>query len=139
MSDRRELRRKQRASLEKDRLKQKQEKLLHRLYFKERRYFGRDKLYRYIRDNYPDSKISIRQVNAFLKKNEVSQLFRKPKKTKDIKGTVLSRPFQQIGIDLADMQSYEFDGFNYILTAIDLFSKKAWAKPIAGKEEAVRT
>lgn len=131
------LRRKQRRSLEKDRLKQNQEKLLHKLYFKEHRYFGRDKLYQYVRDNYPKYQISRRQVMAFLKKNEVSQLFQKPKKTKDIKGTVLSRPYQQIGIDLADMQNMEHDGFNYILTAIDLFSKKAWARAIAGKTEPV--
>lgn len=41
----------------------------------------------------------------------------------------------QYQIDLVDMQKYERynDGFKYILTCIDIFSKKAWAVPIKSK------
>lgn len=110
-----------------------QKKLLEKIYYKDKVYVGRDKLFAYLRLYYPGSQISRRQVLAWLKDQNVHQLFIPTKKTKDIKATVLTRPYSQIGIDLADMQNYEYKDYNYILTAIDLFSKKAWARPIKGK------
>jgi hypothetical protein len=42
---------------------------------------------------------------------------------------------QQYQADLVDMQAYETtnDGYKYILTVIDIFSKRAWAKPLKSK------
>ena len=112
-----------------------QEKLLHKLYFTDKLFFGRDKLFWYLRDNFPDEKISRRQLWAWLKKNELNQLFKQPRKTKNIQSTVLSKPYQQIGIDLMDMQTYAHKGYQYVFTAIDLFSKKAWAVAMKTKSK----
>ena len=91
-----------------------QEKLLHKLYFTDKLIFGRDKLFWYLRDNFPDEKISRRQLWAWLKKNELNQLFKQPRKTKNIQSTVLSKPYQQIGIDLMDMQTYAHKGYQCV-------------------------
>lgn len=110
-----------------------QEKLLHNIYFKKKMYFGRDKLFQYLQDNHPHSGITIRQVQKWLDKQEVHQLYKQPKKTKNIQRTILSKPLSQVAIDLVDMQSYEHKQYKYILTAIDLFSKYAWAVPLRNK------
>ena len=44
---------------------------------------------------------------------------------KELQSTVLNKPHEQIGIDLIDMSNYLYDNYKYILTGIDLFSKKA--------------
>jgi transposase InsO family protein len=120
-------------------LTSKQRNLLNKVYYKDKVLMGRDKLFAYLNLYYPDSGISRRQVMDWLKKQNVHQLFSRTMKTKDIQGTVLKRPYVQIGIDLADMQNYEYKGYNYILTAIDLFSKKLWAKPLKGKKTSIVT
>jgi len=73
-------------------------------------------------------------VYNWLAKQELHQRFQQANKTKDIQHTVLEDPHKQIGIDLVDMQNYEYDGYKYILTAIDLFSKKAYAIALRDKE-----
>lgn len=115
-------------------LTSKQRELLRKVYFRDRNYFGRDKLYAYLRAYYPDSKISKRMVMSWLKEQNVAQLYRPTRKTKNIASTVLSRPLQQIGIDLVDMQTMKHNGMQYILTAQDLFSKKAWAVALPDKK-----
>src|SRR6266487_4508438 len=48
---------------------------------------------------------------------------------------IASKPLENFQIDLVDMRlfSRQNDGYNYILTVIDVFSKKAWAVPIKTK------
>ena len=79
--------------------------------------------------------ISRRQVSDWLKTQEISQLYAPTQKRKTIKVTVIKKPYGQVGIDLADMQNFEYSGFKYIFTAIDQHSKRAWAKPLKNKEE----
>jgi hypothetical protein len=115
-------------------LTESQKKIIHDVYYNKKVYFGRDKLFHYLMTNYPKAMISQRQVMNWLKDQELAQLFNGTKKTKDIQSTVLSEPYKQLGLDIIDMQSYEHDGFKYILTMIDLFSKKAWAVALKNKE-----
>jgi transposase InsO family protein len=112
-----------------------QKKLLHYLVYDKHMYFGRDKLKAYVDAHYPEFDISRRQIMEWLNNNELSQLFKPTRKTNEIQPTILSRPFQQLAIDLADMQHYATNGYNYILTVIDLFSKKAWTKPLKNKKD----
>ena len=65
-------------------LKQEQQDTLHNLYFKQHMTFGRDKLYKYLKSNYPDLKISRRQIMKWLESQELQQLFKNIKPTKDI-------------------------------------------------------
>ena len=114
-------------------LTKEQQTLIHKVYFKDKVYLGRDKLWSYIRQYYPQAKISRRQVMEWLKKQNLAQLYRPTRKTKDIAATVLSGPWQQLGIDLVDMQHFEWKKHKYMLTAVDLFSKMAWARPLVSK------
>lgn len=115
-------------------LTKEQEDFLNNLYYEKSMLFGRDRIYAFIRDNHPEIKITKRQVNDFLKKQEVNQIFTPTKTTKYTKPTILNDPFNQVAIDLADMQNKEHNGYKYILTGIDLFSKKGYAVPIKNKE-----
>ncbi len=110
-----------------------QEAFLKKLFFEEKMMFGRDRLFWYINDNHPDQKISRRQIADFLKKQEVAQLYHPVKRTKNIQSTILSEPFKVVGVDLIDMQSSAFNGYEYIFTAIDLFSRYAWCIPMQTK------
>lgn len=49
--------------------------------------------------------------------------------------TIVSGPGDQLQADLMDVRSHsdENDGVSYILTAVDVFSKKAWGIPIKSK------
>lgn len=115
-------------------LTKKQSAILQYLYYDKKFYFGRDKIFKYLQEHYPEAKISRRQVMHWLKDNELAQLYKPTRKTKNIQATILSRPYQQLAIDLIDMQHYENQGFKYILTCIDLFSKKAWARAMKTKK-----
>ena len=88
--------------------------LLHSIYYDKHIYFGRDKIFKYIQTNYPDSKISRRQVMNWLKDREVQQLFAPKKETKDIKRTILDEPYKQIGIDLIDMTTKQVNNIKWI-------------------------
>lgn len=113
-------------------LTEQQEKILNKIYYVKKNFFGRDRLYDLLRD---DTDISRRQIMDWLSKQEVHQLYAPQKKRKTIQNTILSEPFAQIGIDLMDMQNIERNGKKYVLTAIDLFSKMAYAEPLKDKEQ----
>lgn len=110
-----------------------QEKILHNLYYKRKFTFGRDRIFKLLRDT--DQDISRRQVNDWLQKQEIHQIYLGANKSKVTKPTVLSEPGKQIGVDLIDMQNQEYDGYRYIFTAIDLFSKKAYAFALKDKTD----
>src|SRR5690242_16988748 len=71
----------------------------------------------------------------WLKKQEVWQRYTVAYRPKIIQSTILKKPYKQIGIDLIDMQNQMYKDNNYILTAIDLFTKKTWAEPLKNKKE----
>lgn len=113
-------------------LTSKQEKVLENIYYEEKNFFGRDRLFNMIKERGLD--ISRRQIMDFLKLQEVHQLTAQTRRSNIIQPTILTAPNKQIGIDLIDMQNLEFGGYKYILTGIDLFSKKAYAEPLLNKE-----
>jgi transposase InsO family protein len=106
--------------------------------------FGRDRLYKHVQATKPElvsDGLSRRYIMEWLRKQEVHQLFMPAPKMHDIQSTVTTAPFQVVGMDLVDMHSAETkEGFTWLLTAIDLFSKKGYAVPLKDKtaEEVVR-
>ena len=106
-------------------------------YFDTKNIFGlvRDRIFQYLRKEYPEIDISRRQVNRFLQSLEVVQLFNPSKGTKDIAKTVMEAPFKRFEIDLIDMQNMESQGYKYIINMIDSFSKYVISRPIKDKEE----
>jgi hypothetical protein len=113
-------------------LSKEQEDILKDIYYNQKMFFGRDKLFQYIKLNYPESKISRRQVMSFLESQETYQL-NKPVIQKKSTRPVLTQKPGYIQIDLIDMQSYKERNFTFILTSVDTFTRKANAIPITQK------
>ena len=109
------------------------EKELEKLFYEDKYMFGRDKLYKIAINK--GINISRRQVYDWLKKQEIHQLYFPAEKSKELQSTVLNKPHDQIGIDLIDMQNYEFNNYKYILTGIDLFSKKGYVVALKDKSQ----
>ena len=97
-------------------------------------YTGALNFYRGLKQSYKN--VKLKDVKDWLKTQDTYTLHRP--KTKQIKRmkTIVSGIKDTIQIDLCDMRniSSENDGFMYILTAIDVFSKKGWAYPIVNKK-----
>jgi transposase InsO family protein len=115
-------------------LNKEQADLLHKIYYDQNFMFGRDKLYQYVRKNYPDADITRRALWEWLSAQEINQLHRPHQAARSLKSTLMKRPGQQLAIDLIDMQHFEKGGFNYILNTVDLFSRKVYAIALKNKE-----
>lgn len=115
-------------------LNSKQEQLLKDLYYNKKLYFGRDKLYDYVKNNHPDLKISRRMLMFWLKNQEVYQINFGGLATKTTKSFDIKKP-GYIQVDLIDMSSNPERGFYWILTAIDIFTKKTFASPLKTKKQ----
>ena len=113
-------------------LTKKDAEALHKLYYSEKNYFGRDKLYQIARAK--GLSVSRRGVMHWLKGQELNQVYVPTKKNREIQPTVLKEPFLQVGVDLMDMQNFADGDYKYILTATDLFSKKLYAQPLKNKK-----
>lgn len=118
-------------------LTDKQDELLEQLYFGKKTVFGlgRDRVFKYLQEHHPEIGISRRQIDAWLKENEINQLFRKRNKKTDIARTVVSAPHKLVEIDLVDMSSKADGKYKWLLNGIDVFSKKAYTVPLTDKEE----
>lgn len=122
-------------------LTEKQEKLLKRVYYSPEGMRGRDATYNRVRyANVKGDKvltgISRRQVADWLAKQEVNQIHKPITYKKSVKPILSKRPFQQVQIDLVDLQK-ESDKFKkWILTAVDTFSKYGFAVAMPSKNEA---
>lgn len=107
------------------------EKQLHELYYGQKFFFGRDKLYARAKELGID--VSRRQVWDWLSSQELNQLFRPTRYASKIIPTVMDAPYKQIGIDLIDFSNREYKGYKWIMTAVDLFSKMVWAVAMKNK------
>lgn len=79
--------------------------------------------------------ITFKQVSDFLDKQENYQLHKPSVKIHVVKPIIKNSPDMYFQVDLIDMQQYEYwnGGNRYILTAIDLFAKRAHAYAIKDK------
>lgn len=112
-----------------------QKKLLNELYYDKGLRVGRDKLYQYIRANHKDSKISRRQVYDYLTKQESYQLYSNRQNVSQIQTTIHTKPRSALMIDLVDFGNFETrEGYRYLLTAIDTYTRYAWVLPLKTKK-----
>lgn len=116
-------------------LTKEQTEYINDLYYNKKFYFGRDKLWNYIKENNPDIKISRRQVAEFLKYQQVNQLHQNTKKPKDFKSTVIENPHQIIAIDLTDMRNIERDNYKWLLNGIDMSSRFFYSTALKDKTQ----
>lgn len=106
--------------------------LLKNKYYKEKNYFGRDKLFNLIKHEpgHPTKE----QVGEWLKIQQVHQLHLKQKKSSTLKPVVLKKPNSLYEMDIVDMGE-DADENRYILTMVDVFSRYAYAQPIKTKTD----
>jgi len=112
--------------------------LLTKLYFKDKTIFGlgRDRIFDYLQRKHPDTNVTQRQVNRFLKSLEVAQLFHPKKETTDIAVQIMKKPLERLEADLLDLSNKASGGYKWLLVVVDTFSKLAIAYPMKDKKEA---
>src|SRR3989338_4007693 len=95
-------------------------------------FVGSRKLYNIVKLGNPE--VKFKDIDTFVKSQDTAQLHKVVRKKKAIH---IMSPFPkyEVQIDLADMSNYskENDGYKWILTVIDLFSKKVACEPVKSK------
>ena len=109
--------------------------LLQKLYYEDMLIFGRDKLFKYIQEHYKDVKVSRRQINDWLKLQEINQINTRHKTSKDIKATVVKKTHKQIAGDLVDMSKHEIRNYKWLFNCVDLFSRFTYSIPMKNKDD----
>ena len=96
---------------------------------------GRDKLYFSLKRQYGANAPTQKAINDWLQQQKVHQIHKRQFQTKTITPIRnIKKPNQLWQMDLVDMGSKPDNGFKWIITAIDLFSKFAYARPMRNKE-----
>jgi len=111
-----------------------QKELLQDFYYKQKNFFGRDKIFHSLK-HLPNAPTQV-QVAEWLKRQEVNQLHTKPKKTSSIKPILPEAIGEYFQADLIDMgQKNISNKKRYILVVIDSLSRKSYVLPLAQKTE----
>ena len=113
-------------------LDKKEETLLKEVY--EKVLGGRDKIYKYIQEHHNNYDISRRQVMEWLRNQELNQLTTTPRKSVKIISSIPKYPLSKLQVDLIDLSRTESDGYKYIMTTIDTFSKYVWLRKLKVKD-----
>ena len=123
-------------------LTERQEDLMKTLYYNKNLMFGIQKLFKYLQENHANYNIYRAQVAKWLKSQEIYQLYqKKPVKRKSTRTIFSNKAKAILQLDLIDFSKRPFNNYNYILTAVDIYSRKLWAYPLQAKtvEEVERT
>ena len=108
--------------------------VLGELYTDPRTTGGRDRLFERAKAAYVG--VSRRAVMCWLRNHEVWQL-RRPAFAPRVRQPIVStRPFQRVQVDLVDLRAWHpalNNGARWLLTAVDTFTKHAWAVPLPDK------
>lgn len=109
------------------------EEQLRNLYYDQKNYFGRDKLFKLAQEN--EIQVTQRQLSQWLKDQKINQLTQAGKSHTTVKPIVAKEPFSHIQVDLIDFRKWEGNNNrkSYVMNAIDLYSKYAWSVPIFDK------
>jgi transposase InsO family protein len=110
--------------------------MLEREYYTNKNMVGRDKLYFILKRKYGDRAPTQKAINDWLINQKVHQLHRRQFKSQTITPIRNVRvPNQMWQADLVDMGSKPDNGYKWILTVVDIFSKYAYARAMRNKEK----
>ena len=109
------------------------EELLSKLYYNPLTgYQGLDKLYQ--KAKLVDKKITKKIVKEWLQAQETDQITKQEKKTKRIFNTIVSpSPRNNFQVDIMYLPNPTKNKFKYLLTCIDVFSRKVFVEPMNAK------
>jgi hypothetical protein len=107
-------------------------------YFVNKKLFGlgRDRIFRFVSKEFPEMKLTRRQVNRILQRFEIVQLTAPKKKTTDVKKIITKKPMNIVEMDLVDFSNLAWKKDKWMMTAVDTHSKFLFAVPLKSKEEA---
>ena len=99
-------------------------KILNKEFYDNKNLFGRDKLFKLLRDKYGDEiSPSRRQIGDWLKQQDINQLYAPSKgKPREIKSS-MTTPNKILAMDLVNMEKFQVRGYKYLLNAINMSSR----------------
>lgn len=103
-------------------------------------FIGSNKLHKLLKSK--DIKITHSELNELIKNQKTNQIHRKFKKNKKVLSHIISYgENNNWQMDLSDMTEYsnKNSGYKYILLAVDVFTRKAYAEPLKNKAEKTVT
>ena len=74
-------------------------------------------------------------VEECLNKQELHQLYKIPRKSKDVNNFTPIKPFRSLLTDLFDFPNKQRKQYRYILTVMGNFSRYLWSEPLRDKAE----
>ena len=80
-------------------LSKEQLEILNKVFYKDLMMFGRDKLFNFLRSEYPDKEISRRQIADWLSQQEVNQLYAPSKGTAKTFKSSMTTPNKILAMD----------------------------------------
>ncbi len=113
-------------------ISKKHAKLLQQIYYNEAMYLGRDRLFHYVQDQYPNDHPTRQQVMQWLKEQKVHQIHTRPVPRLSTKPVVVSKSKSYYQCDLTGPLPRDF-GYNYIFGLIDVATKELFTAPLKTK------
>ena len=114
-------------------LNTKHRNLLEKVYYDEKKTYGRDALHYYLKNKYKDIP-SLRQINDWLQAQKLQQLYAQTRSGGTTDKFKPEKPWNSISIDLIDFTNKPSKQFRYILVVIDNFSRFMITRKITAKE-----
>ena len=119
-------------------LSKKDEQILSNYYYKMGYTLGRDGLWNVLKEDFRGKRHPTRRdVGEWLAKQKVQQIYAQTRKSSDVGSFKPVHPTHSLAVDLIDFTNKPVDGKRYILVALDMFSRKMWAEPMADKTAKV--
>jgi len=113
------------------------EKRLKKLYYEDGYTLGRDTLFSIVKQKYPSTHPSRREIAEFLKNQKLQQVYTKAKKPNSVSSFKPVRPIHSLAADLIDFSKKRSLHYGYILVVIDTFSRYMWTRPLSNKTHVV--
>ena len=83
----------------------------------------------------PGSRLSRRQIDIWLKKQEIHQVHYRKKPLREIKSVVVDEPRKIIQLDIADLGNLAKNDIRYLLVAIDMSSRRIYLETIKTRKD----
>ena len=112
------------------------EKLLKKTYYDDKVTFGRDGLYEYLKRKHPDDHPSTREIQNWLKKQELHQIYQFSKKAGTTDHFIPIKPWHEVSVDLMDYSGGDKSraGPKYVLVVLDNFSRFIYTEIMNNKK-----
>lgn len=112
------------------------EKLLKKTYYDDKVTFGRDGLYEYLKRKHPNDHPSTREIQSWLQKQELHQIYQFSKKAGTTDHFIPIKPWHEVSVDLMDYSGGDKSraGPKYVMVVLDNFSRYIYTEIMTNKK-----